>query len=85
MKCPNCNKKIDFLDNIQEDYVYLVKEVHRLKMQGVFNLQRNPFELMPAIEAYAAADISSGRLRECIADWLSGVDFNDKKNRNWEQ
>lgn len=59
-------------------------EVHRLSCEGAFSLKRDPFTLMPAVEAYANGEISGGRMRECIREWLSGVDFLDPANRTWE-
>lgn len=60
-------------------------EIHRLQCQGAFSLDRDPFDLMPAIDAYAEEEISGGKLRECIRAWLAGADFRDPKQRSWEQ
>jgi hypothetical protein len=61
------------------------KEVHRLQCEGAFSLDRDPFALMPAIGAYADEEISGGKMRECIRRWLAGADFQDPKQREWEE
>jgi hypothetical protein len=41
--------------------------------------------LAPALAAYEAEWISSGKLRECIAAWMAGADFSDPAMRPWEE
>lgn len=41
-------------------------------------------KLAPALAAHEAEWISSGKLRECIANWLRGADFSDPAMRPWE-
>lgn len=60
-------------------------EVNRLQVQGVFKLDRDPFALMPAIDAYATEAISGGKMRECIRRWIAGADFSDPHERDWER
>lgn len=63
----------------------LALELHRLQCEGVFALDRDPMDLMPAVDAYAEMEITSSRLREAIRAWLSGVSFRTKSARDWEQ
>lgn len=53
----------------------LMGEVHRLQCQGTFSLERDPFDLIPAIDSYAADEISGGKMREYIRRWLAGESF----------
>jgi hypothetical protein len=62
----------------------LEMENHRLACEGAFSLDREPYDLMPAISAYAAEEISGDEMAECIRRWLSGVSFCDPKERDWE-
>lgn len=59
-------------------------EVNRLQCEGAFSLGRDPFHLMPAVDAYAEEEISGGKMRECIRRWLAGADFCDPRERDWE-
>ena len=68
--------------------VLLAREMlhsHKLECEGAFSLERDPFDLMPAIDAYADEDISGGKMRECIRRWLAGESFREPKNREWEE
>lgn len=60
-------------------------ELARVMQGGVFDLNRDPMALVPAIDAYADEEISGGRLRECIEGWIAGIDFRDKAARDWEE
>jgi len=57
---------------------------HKLECEGAFSLDRDPLDLLPAIDAYAAEDISGGKMRECIRRWLAGADFREPEQREWE-
>jgi hypothetical protein len=66
-------------------YAATLSETHRLQCKGTFSLDRDPFTLMPAIDAYADGEITGGKMRECIRRWLSGTDFRQPENREWEK
>lgn len=70
---------------LKQHWFDLMKENMRLRSDGVWSLNRHPHDLMPAIEAYKDDVISSGKLRECIVKWLSGIDFSLPENRDWEE
>ena len=63
----------------------LIAEPGRLRVDGWRKVGLSPWALMPAIEAYAAEEISGGKLRECLALWLAGADFQDPAQRDWEE
>lgn len=62
----------------------LHQQLHHLECRGVFSLDRDPFALMPVIDAYADGVISGGKARSCIRRWLAGADFRDPRERDWE-
>jgi hypothetical protein len=71
--------------------VRLRMENHDLKCAGAFSIERDPFSLVPLIDAYAEKGedgeplMSGGFLRDGIRRWLAGANFRDPAQRTWEQ
>ena len=71
-------------DNFAE-YVRRLEEDNRLLRRAlVEKVDREPDALMPAIEAYVDEEITAGKLRQCIVEWLAGRDFLKPEARPWE-